>query len=170
MKKPTFRQVFQFGIAISIAHFLYFLFFPLQQNIVEDWNIEACVLQESFVHLNRGDCRFFYTRDKAISQLIQPGNNKLECVSLKKEPRRYKNLKSEQDQIRTTLCQSGYSGPMGKKLEWSPEIGWDAIGIWYSRALVLHSTRENSDGFLSTLMKAFSKDFAVHHSNVEHAH
>lgn len=165
----TFKNFLLLSAVISVTHFSFFLLSPNTKIETKEWNQEACLLQKSNFHLSTTQCRYWYTRSKFISQAVQPIDEVPECVIQSERPELYARLLQEQKAIKEN-CLNSAPSIWGAGESKHPEIGWDAVGIWYARASVLYLQNvryENSEGILS---KAFSVDFLETYSNREHSH
>lgn len=91
------------------------------------------------------------------------------CVIKAEEPERYARLFEEQKTIREQCV--GTATPLwGTNTSHRPEIGWDAIGIWYARASALYFQSINAENPQNIFAKAFDVRFMETYSNREHSH
>ncbi len=172
--KISFKNLWAFSALLCMAHFLFFLFTPQEMNhFSEEWNREACVLGKSRVHLDGEGCRFYYTRDRVIALPYLSSPNNLVCAN-EPESLLFKEATILQKELRAGVCSDPIQKVWGDYSFQTPDIGFDAKGIWFARAATLYwldnKNSEDDATSESTEKLAFGGKLSLMTGNREHRH
>lgn len=137
LKWPSLSQLWRLNAVLAIAHFLFFAATPQIKVQNPFWNTESCVLQTTGVHVDGENCRYFYTRAVGLSQpWLAASQSPPRCVL--EQSAEGAELHQVQEALRAGPCKAPEPPVWPTTLSSGPDVGWDALSVWYVRGLAFY--------------------------------